>query len=313
MNLGTNDVRELYSVLAAEAMSRGYRQYVADPAVASMEAVNYEKYEDILLRKVVLGSLAQSEDVALIELGSGPGRLLHQYGSAIAQGMDVCEYYRRLSPQLYKPENLPHHERLRLLLGVDFSEDMLQSASRWLARDGLGSFVERGTIAQMRATVRDLPVDFSTPEWSGTTRIACILFQTLGNQLGTNLQVEMLESARRCVGPRGVVFVSVFNAESFSEQGAPYYQSIEGSVGDTWALEERSFLSQRGVFSKWLYPNELENLFAEAGMEDAVVFDEDDLRAFPEYGSYIDTDSQERYKRRALVGVYTAGIDVQLK
>lgn len=312
MKLDQTDIRELYAILAGEAMAAGYRQHVADPARASLEAVNFEKYEDILLRNVVSNVLAQCAQAALIELGSGPGRLLHQYGSTIATRRGAGEPYRRLSPELYSPDSLKQHERLQLLLGVDFAEDMLLSASRWLTEDLLGDLLETGRIAQVRATVRNVPLDFADPEWRGTARIACILFQTLGNQLGKTLQVAMLESARRCVGDNGVVFVSVFNAEAFQEQGLPYYESIEGSVGGVWGLDERAFLSDRGVYSRWLYPHELTNLMEAAGMVGATVIHGDDLATFPEFASYIDEQSQLRYKRRALIGIYSKGISIAL-
>lgn len=312
MGLTDDDVREVYAILAAEAMAGGYRDHVADPARASLEAVNYEKYEDILLRRVLTSALRQSQSVALIELGSGPGRLLHQYGSTISTTPGACEYYRRLAPKLYKPDSLPLRKRLKLLLGIDFSRDMLLSASKWLVQDSLGDLVESGQIAQMRATVRDLPLDFTGPEWQDTTRVACILFQTLGNQLGRQLQTAMLRSALECIGDKGIVFVSVFNAQSFGEQGQSYYESIEGSVGGIWGISDRAFLSDRGVYSRWLFPDELKKLFAEAGMGKAEILDERTLASFPKFSDYIDAESQERYKRRALVGVYARGIDVEV-
>jgi hypothetical protein len=312
MGLSEDDVCEVYAILAAEAMASGYREHVADPAFASLEAVNFEKYEDILLRRVIESALEGSDAVALIELGSGPGRLLHQYGSTISTTKGASAMYRRYEGKMYRPESLRNHERLRLLLGVDFSQVMLRSASRWLVQERLADLIERGRIAQVRATVRELPIDFTTAEWSGVTRVACILFQTLGNQLSRSLQVAMLESARRCVGESGVVFVSVFNAESFAEQGLPYYQSIEGSVGGIWGLGDRAFLSDRGVYSRWLFPNELTELMEEAGMPGSAVLDQRELVSFPKFDSYIDIHSQERYKRRALVGVYSPHLKVQL-
>jgi uncharacterized protein YbaR (Trm112 family) len=303
------DIREVCSILASEAMSSGYRRHVADPAVASLEAVNYEKYEDILLRNVVTGCLATSNEVALIELGSGPGRLLHQYGSTISQRRDACEVYRRLGPQLYRPASLPDGDRLQLVLGVDFASDMLQSAARWLKHDKLDDLISRGTIAQLRATVRDLPVSFQHGDWNDTTRVACILFQTLGNQIGREAQLEMLKVARDLVGPRGVVFVSVFNASAFPSEGQSYYESIRGSVGAPWYWGDRSFLSKRGVYSKWFFPDELRSLFHDADMADAVILDDGALKVFPRFGGYINLKSQERYKRRALVGIFARGVE----
>jgi hypothetical protein len=304
------DIREVCSILSSEAMSSGYRRHVADPAVASLEAVNYEKYEDILLREVMLNCLGTSSKVALIELGSGPGRLLHQYGSTVSQRDDACEMYRRLGPQLYQPASLQDRTGLQLVLGVDFAHDMLQSAARWLKRDRLDDLVDGGVISQIRATVRDLPVSFEEEEWKDTTRIACVLFQTLGNQIGRSAQLEMLQVARDLVGPRGVVFVSVFNARSFGEEGQSYYNSIRGSVGAPWYWGDRAFLSKRGVYSKWFYSEELRSLFDDADMSDAVILEDDSLSVFPEYSEYIDIESQERYKQRALVGVCSRGLKV---
>lgn len=306
------DIREVCSILSSEAMSGGYRRHVADPAVASLEAVNYEKYEDILLRNVMKGCLATSTEVALIELGSGPGRLLHQYGSAISQRSDACEVYRRLGPRLYRPESLPDGDRLRLVLGVDFASDMLQSAARWLKHDKLDDLVVKGTISQVRATVRDVPISFETEEWNDTTRVACVLFQTLGNQIGREAQLDVLRVARDLVGPRGVVFVSVFNASAFAGEGRSYYESIRGSVGASWYWGDRAFLSKRGVYSKWFFPEELRSLFRDADMEDAVILDDSTLQVVPTFGGYIDLQSQERYKRRALIGVYSRGLDVSV-
>jgi hypothetical protein len=312
MGLSDDDVCEVYAILAAQAMAAGYREHVADPAHASLEAVNFEKYEDILFRKVMESALQASDAVALIELGSGPGRLLHQYGSTISTTKGASEMYRRYEREMYRPDSLRHHERLRLLLGVDFSQDMLRSASRWLVQERLADLIESGRLAQVRATVRELPIDFDTPEWHGVTRVACILFQTLGNQLSRSLQIAMLESAKRCVGDSGVVFVSVFNAESFAKQGQQYYESIEGSVGGIWGLGERAFLSDRGVYSRWLFPAEMSDLMEAAGMHDAVVLDERELVSFPKLASYIDVASQESYKRRALVGLYSPSLKIKL-
>ncbi len=299
------DVREIYSILAAEAMSGGYRRHVADPAVASMEAVNYEKYEDILLRKVMNNCLSRDGDVALVELGSGPGRLLHQYGSTISRRANACVTYRRLGPELYHPNSLVNGHNLSLVLGIDFVHGMLHSAAGWLRRDHLDDLVTGGTLSQLRATVRNLPVNFENKEWASTTRVACILFQTLGNQIGRDLQIDMLKAAKQIAGEKGVVFVSVFNANSFEDQGLSYYGSIRGSVGDPWYLGERAFLSKRGVYSRWFETEELKSLFRDAGMANAHVLDEESLEVYPDYEQYIDVKSQQRYRSRALIGVYT--------
>lgn len=305
------DIREVYSILTAEAMSRGYRHHIADPAVASEEAVNYEKYEDILLRKAMESCLAVGNDVALIELGSGPGRVLQQYGSVISSQADACKWYRDTGPELYSPDSLDDHKRLRLILGIDFAHDMLQSAAYWFEQERLTDLVLEGRISQVRAAVAGLPINFDTPDWQNTTRLACILFQTLGQQISRTAQLEMLRAARALIGDQGIVFVSVFNAHAFEDEGLSYYESVEGSVGARWYLGERSFISKRGVYSKWFLPDELRSLFDEAGMEEALVLDAGTLPTFQGY-RYIDTETQEHYKQRVLVGVYSKGVDFNI-
>jgi hypothetical protein len=305
------DIREVYSILTAEAMSEGYRQHIADPVVASEEAVNYEKYEDILLRRAMESCLANNDDVALIELGSGPGRVLHQYGSVVSNRPGACKKYRAMGAELYSPESLENRDRIRLILGIDFAHDMLQSAAQWFQQDLLDDLVRDGRISQVCAAVSEVPVNFDLPAWQGTSRVACILFQTLGQQIGREAQLEMLNAARRLIGERGIVFVSVFNAEAFEREGLAYYESVRGSVGEPWCRGDRSFISERGVYSKWFWPDELRSLFDEADMQEAVVLDTKELPTFSNY-RYIDAATQEKYKRRVLIGVFARGVDFSL-
>jgi hypothetical protein len=307
------DIRVVYSILAAEAMSSGYRRNIADPASASPEAVNYEQYEDILLRKAMESCLATGDGVALIELGSGPGRVLQQYGSVLSPRGGVSTVYRRMGQQLYEPEYLMHRDRLQLVLGIDFVHDMLQSAARWFRENRLQDLVLNGTISQVRAAATSgLPIRFDSPEWRDTTRIACILYQTLGQQVGRDAQLDMLRAARELVGERGIVFVSAFNAQAFGREGASYYDSVREAVGASWYCGDRSFLSKRGVYSKWFRPNELRSLFDDAQMRQAVVLDGDALPTFPKYREYIKSKIQKQYKGRVLLGVYARGVDFQL-
>jgi hypothetical protein len=307
------DIRVVYSILAAEAMSSGYRRLIADQVAASPEAVNYERYEDILLRKAMESCLATEGDVALIELGSGPGRVLQQYGTVLSPREDASIAYRRMGERLFEPQYLPHRERLRLVLGVDFAHDMLQSAARWFRECRLQDLVVGGTISQVRAAATtDLPIQFDSPEWRQTTRLACILYQTLGQQVGRDAQLDMLRAARKLVGERGIVFVSVFNAHAFAREGMSYYDSVREAVGAPWYHGDRSFLSKRGVYSKWFESDELRSLFDDADMKEAVVLDGDELPTFPRYREYIKPKVQKQYKGRVLLGVYSRGLDLRL-
>lgn len=303
--LDERDKRELYSILSSELMAVGYRRHVADPAVAPLEAVNYEKYEDILLRRILNSSLSQSDSVIMIELGSGVGRVLHQYGSCISHNPRACVTYRR-HLELYRPETLTNPDALDLLIGLDFSDYMLTKSARWLQQDNLGDLVRSGRIVQVLGSVRKLDFDFEAAGLEDSRRVVCILFQTIGNQIGRDLQVEMLARARALSGKNGVVLVSAFNGATFQEQGREYYESIRGSVGNPWVWGDDFFLSEKGVYSKWLTKSALDSLFVDAGMTGASILTDEDLGVFPIYKSYIDTENQSRYKRRGLIGVYSS-------
>ncbi len=297
------DMRELFSVLSSELMAAGYREHVADPAVASMEAVNYEKYEDIVLRCVINECLIDDRDVVLIELGSGVGRVLHQYGSCVSTQPNACVMYRRLGPDLYQPSSLNNPQQLSLLLGVDFSAYMLRKSVRWLQHDKLGDLVRDRRIVQVLGSVRSLSFDFDRVGLGEATKIVCILFQTLGNQIGRDLQLSMLRKAREIAGEDGIVIVSAFNGAAFDEQAQEYYESIRGSVGGAWEWGHDIFLSKKGVYSRWMSSTELLRLFEDAGMPKAAVLSNGELRLFPEYGRYLDDEGQTQYKRRAMIGI----------
>jgi hypothetical protein len=64
--------------------------------------------------------------------------------------------------------------------------------------------------------------------------------------------------------------------------------------------------------SRWLYPSELSSLMKVAGMEGASILHDEDLSIFPEFGQHIDEKRQARYKRRALVGIYSRGLKVHM-
>jgi hypothetical protein len=312
-DLDDADTRELYAIAAAHAMSAGYRRHVADQLYASLDAISYEKYEDILLRRVVQLCL-DDNDVLFVELGSGVGRLLHQYASCISPRADACSPYRRAGADLYAPQSLSNAHRLRLLLGVDFEKRMLKRATGWFTESRVMDLVsDEGRMLQVLASARNLQTSFEDTQYGDATRIVCLLFQTLGNQVGTDLQVDLIRHAQRIAGPRGVVFVSVFNANAFGDQAPPYYSGIRRSVGQTVSVENSIFVSERGVYSRWMTGDELRGVFTQSGAKDYVVLDESELEVFPAYHSYIDTTAQSTYRRRALIGVISNGLNLDFK
>jgi len=299
MGLGFQGKRLMAGMLGARNMSFRYKSKIADQLSASGLASGYEAYEDILLRQQI-DNAVNAGDVALIEIGSGVGRLLHEYGTCMSHTRELSDSglrYRRFAPAFYgyKPN---YEEHLRLLIGIDFEQRMIDKSVGWLDRSGL-SYLLRSRILQIRALATKLNIDLDL----GVKKVVTILFQTLGNQLGERLQIAMLRKAKEFASPNGIVFVSVFNKEFFKEQAEGYYTSIKASVGRIAYCNDGVFLSDKGVFSVWFEANQLKRLFKLAGMENVTVLDGQELKVFPEYDQYVPIQDQKKYKKRAIIAI----------
>jgi uncharacterized protein YbaR (Trm112 family) len=301
------DTCEIASMWASYAMSPYYRKSVADQMYGAIEAISYERYEDILLR-LIMNDLLKAKKVALIEIGSGVGRVLHQYGSCISIREDAAPRYRLNFPQLYAPNSLNRPDNLRLIIGLDFQQKMLRIATLWLREkeSRLFDLVKEGRIIQIKGSARYMPFSLNNPEYSNIYKVVCILFQTLGNQLTRELQVDMLKKAWQLVFPEGLLIVSVFNREVFDEQALPYYFGIKKSVGNKVYLKDGTFLSSKGVYSRWFQEEELKSLFVDANIKDFTILSGRGFKGFSDFQGYLNLESQNIYKRRALIGIGTA-------
>lgn len=311
-DLNLKETHELIGILGSHLMSPGYKRYVADQMYASIEAVSYEKYEDIILRAMLNGFLIDTP-VILIELGSGVGRLLHQYGSCISGRIDAAIPYRRHLPLLYEQHSIAGIDNLKFILGMDFEWRMIKLASRWLREERLYDHVEDGRISQVLGSTLHPPLSFEGVPNEDTIKIVCILFQTLGNQTLRELQIDMIRKAWQLASPNGIVLVSVFNAKSFEEQAPIYYSSIRKSVGSAIYCRDGVFFSSKAVYSKWFDPDELKKLFGETDIRNFIIYDNDSLVEFPEYSEYLNLQSQRLYKKRALIGVACSKTDQLMK
>jgi len=300
IGLSLEEMKLVIGILASRNMSGKYKSYVADQLSASEEASGYEAYEDIMLRKEVDESIEKG-DTAIIEIGSGVGRLLHQYGTCISRILSPHgSKYRRLARLLYDYRS-DYEERLKLIFGIDFEWKMIRKASMWLRKSGLENLLKNQKIVQARGLATELYVDLD----ARLNKVVTILFSTLGNQLGESLQIKMLEKAKELASPNGIVFVSVFNRDAFDEQAESYYRSIEASVGKIAYCKNGVFLSDRGVFSVWFYDDRLRDLFKKAGMNNAEVLSGKDLQPYEEYKNYIGTEEQKEFKKRAIIATAT--------
>jgi len=101
--------------------------------------------------------------------------------------------------------------------------------------------------------------------------------------------------------------VYIILAAAFRDQAPAYYNSIEGSVGRSVYCDGGTFVSTRGVYSKWFRADDLKELFERAGMADCLLLDASRLRLFESFYGYVDQSAQQRARRRALVGIASVG------
>lgn len=300
LDLSYDERCELLAMYAAFRMAPRYRARVADQLGASLHAALYERYEDILLRGLVEQALERP--MVLIELGSGVGRVLHQYASCL-KNEGTAAPYKLMFPQMYSGEKLRNLENLKLLLGLDFQERMFSYSNAWLRESKLSSMVTDARLMQVLGTVQHLPFALNGSVFGRATKVVCVLFQTIGNQLTPGLRSEMLRKAWNVVKPSGILLVSAFNGTAFNEQGVPYYADISASVGKPIYSSENTFLSSRGVYSKWMTPDELRETLEEAGIEKFRILTEAELPILHKYQEYLPIESQEFLRKRALVAV----------
>lgn len=300
MKLSYEEKKLVVGMLGARNMSCEYKNHIADQLSASGEASGYEAYEDILLRRQV-DEIVGRGDTILIEIGSGVGRLLHQYGTCISKRLSPSgSRYRRFARSLYSYKS-EYDKQLKLILGLDFERKMINESMLWLKSSGLEHLLQQHRIMQIRALTTRLYINLDTKPH----KVVTILFQTLGNQLEKALQIRMLEKAKEFASPNGTVFVSVFNEKSFDEQAETYYRSIEASVGKIAYCKNGVFLSDRGVVSLWFDADQVKRLFEKAGMRRLEILSNEDLETFPEYDRYIEVTDQKRFKKRAIIAIAT--------
>lgn len=298
-DLSRDEKEILVEMLGARNMSFKYKSRIADQLSASGEASAYEAYEDILLRAQVDKAIAEKGDIAIIEIGSGVGRLLHQYGTCMTRNLSPNgARYRRFANLFYDYVE-KYDKHIKLLIGLDFERRMINKALVWLRRSGLTPLIEEYRIVQLRALATKLNIE-TDPK---ITKIVTILFQTLGNQLGEEQKISLLKKAKEFASPNGIVFVSVFNKQSFSQQAYRYYDSIRESVGRIAYCQDGVFLSDKGVFSVWFEIEELRDLFRKAGFSNVTILEGKDLETFQNYDRYIDISEQSRYKERAIIAI----------
>lgn len=319
LNLSTEEKYILGQIKAMDKMATGYRKYVVDPlkdAVSS--AVNYERYEDIYLRNIIEKNIAQSKNdnnagVVFIDVGTGPGRYLIQYGGKTEFNEQACEKYRkRLDMGSFYTYDKNYADNLKLMIGIDLSEGMLKSASAWIKENNLYELIYKDRIALIQGVIQHLDLCLNSTPYENSYKVVCCAFQTLGNQPSRDLQIKLLQKMKDLAKPHGTIFISVFNKSKFIKYFREYYQRITGSIGKIISTEiehnQGTLRTDWGIFSHWLTKSELMDLFMDASKRNSYselanvkIESGSELPLFDKYFEYLSKENQEEVRERAII------------
>jgi len=309
-------------------MVPSYHENVVDPFSSALGARYIERYEDLYIDGVMDKHIKiAKEKTIFIEMGVGTGRYLIRYGArTINSEMEkerkyphvplqrylkskVCKVYRK-DPTLnrYYSYDKDYDYNLQLIVGIDFQKSMIDKCVKILKELKLNQLIGRRILLLIGAAQYfNLALD-QAEEYKNSFKVVTCAFQTLGNQ-PKDLQIDLLKTLKMLASPKGKIIVSVFNRERFFDFGINsfYRRDVAPTVGnvreDKEAIrlrDEGILTTDRGVYSKWFYEEELEKLFEAAGL-DATVKNHEHLNSFPEDTDYLSIKDQEDVIRTLII------------
>lgn len=163
---------------------------------AEIESRNFEDFEEEYVQSIINEQVKNGNKLTFIEIGCGTGRYLKQ---------------------------LVSNENIKLLIGIDFSQKMVENAIT-----NIKKFNFPGTFDNKVIMVRGLGEKVLVSPWrSNTTRdtipIVICAFNTLGNIETAERRFEIINNIKQAIGENGVGIISVFNTDFFSDLGMKYY------------------------------------------------------------------------------------------
>jgi SAM-dependent methyltransferase len=303
--LSKNDHDLIKGIVASKNMSRQYFKNVVHPTEAAWSARSYERFEEIFIINH-LDSLLKTKKVTFVDVGSGPGRYLMLLGSKIEK--NSCRDFKK-NPEtanLYG-YNKTYEEKLRHVIGIDYSEEMVSYSSRLLKKYGLGNLLNT-RIFPVTGVAQNFHLNDKL--FSGTHKVIVCTFQTLGNQENTDLQIQMLKSMKTLASPSGTIIVSVFNKKLFRDFGLKkfYGREVRRTVGKILTskqdLQNSILRTSKGVYSKWFSKDDLEELFRGAKISKYEIMDSKSLRPIAGYEEYLKSEEQKKdVFPRAIIGM----------
>lgn len=247
-------------------LSGDYDKYVIDKSSAYPEARNYENFEEALVLGILKGLADRGKDVAFIEAGSGTGRY-----------MKILGY--KITPHK-KPVNSVHSyddnlsRRLKLIVGVDFSEKMIgithEKLKSLVVEKGITLFDKLVQGDKLRLindrienTKEDRILKKNEKDW---TRMVCCMFGTFGN-ISKEAREEALKQMAEWTGSNGVLITSVFNRDKLKDLGYYSYWAVRGLIGvPEFDYDNGDVTTNQGFLSHWYTLEELREL-AKTGID----------------------------------------------
>lgn len=240
--------------------SGSYDEYLIDKSRAYPEARNYENFEEALVLGIVKGLAERGKDIAFIEAGSGTGRYMEILGYKITPHKkplnSVYSYDEKLS------------QRLKLIVGVDFSEKMIGITIEKLKRAFVGKGIklfdrlkQEDKLTIKRASIEDTSEDMILKENEKSwTRVVCCLFGTFGN-ISEDAREKALKRMVEWRGSNGILIVSVFNREKLKALGYYYYKAVSDLLGNPNIDDEKGDVTtDKDFLSHWYSVEELKDL-----------------------------------------------------
>jgi len=309
-------------------MVPSYHENVVDPFSSAFGPRYIERYEDLYIDGVMDKYIKiAKEKTIFIEMGVGTGRYLIRYGARTTNSevkkkrkhplapfqrhlkSKVCKAYREDSTlNRYYSYDKDYDYNLQLIVGIDFQKSMIDKCIKILKEMKLNQLIGRRILLLIAAAQYfNLALD-QAEEYKNSFKVVTCAFQTLGNQ-PKDLQIDLLKTLKTLASPKGKIIVSIFNRERFFDFGINrfYRTDVAPTVGkvreDKEAIrlrDEGILTTDRGVYSKWFYEEELEKLFKVAGL-DATVKNYKHLSVFPKDADYLSIEDQRDVMRTLII------------
>lgn len=238
-------------------LGRGGQQGVWDKAAHYYDKyVTKSKYDRLILYKTgererlfrfIRASIQPDDEVCLIDVGCGTGRLLVD----TVQSFIVNENDRRV----------------RALIGVDNSDAMIARAQRRVQSEIKDAYA-RGLVQVINGDARTLSEDISHKMDVYTVRnsrkIVFCMLNTLGVFRDENDRRAVIAEMAKTAGSGGHIFLSFFNAASFAKEAPPLYSGLMKIVGsfdpNTYPFAQTVDFANRDYYSHWFQTSEATDL-----------------------------------------------------